>query len=198
LKSRNESLSTQLEEFERKQKARYVVDPPSYQDRVGREMYERVERVTAKWKPQNPHQAHESDMNYMNVGRALRYVKSKKCFELTSTDSGTLLCHDVETCDLDEVMSSALMLYRLCCLWAGLQIEVEGPPGYKVVWTAELKHIATGEALAFSEWKGALLIRVSKLRAPPEFESDMLELLNLLCDERCPHPYDGTVAGSVA
>ena len=34
--------------------------------------------------------------------------------------------------------------------------------------------------------------------APAEFERDMLELLELLFDPECPHPYDGCVAGSVA
>ena len=34
--------------------------------------------------------------------------------------------------------------------------------------------------------------------APPEYERDMLELLDLLFDPQCPHPYDGVVAGSVA
>ena len=59
----------------------------------------------------------------------------------------------------------------------------------------------TGEALGFSEWKGSPLLRISPetvADAPAEFKRDMLELLDILCDPECPHPYDGVVAGSIA
>lgn len=121
------------------------------------------------------------------------YHKDAKCFGF---------CNEYANLDtrlsMYRVMSSALLLYRVCCLYPGTYINVEGRQGYKVVWSAELTHKATGEAVGFSEWKGAGLLRVSSLDAPTEFVNDMLELLNMLFDANFPHPYDGCVAGTVA
>lgn len=123
------------------------------------------------------------------------YDKETKCFGFRSYWDDDTKQYEF---DMYRVMSSALLLYRVCCLFAGIHIDVMGRDAYKMVWQAEVKHKATGEAMGFSEWKGAALVRVSDLTLPKEVESDMLDLLNLLFDTNFPHPYDGTVAGCVA
>lgn len=50
-----------------------------------------------------------------------------------------------------SAISSALLMYRICCLFGGLHIEVWGPDGYKYVWSVEVQHVATGKAVVFSE-----------------------------------------------
>jgi hypothetical protein len=53
-----------------------------------------------------------------------------------------------------EAMSSALLMYRLACTFAGT-METSGPDGYKCVWQLPLKHKGTGECIMFGEHKGA-------------------------------------------
>jgi hypothetical protein len=104
-----------------------------------------------------------------------------------------------ENLSIDRVISSALLMYRLCCLWP-VNTEAEGWQGYKLVWTVTLRHKATGMFVQMSEWKGAPLVRFSSgAKVPPGgYEADLLELMDLLCSDKCPHPYGGTVAGSMA
>lgn len=99
-----------------------------------------------------------------------------------------------------EVMPSALWLYRLLCHFAA-EVESYGPEGYKSVWSVGLRHKSTGRTVAFSEHKAAAGFYMQE-RSPDEleadFKKDLLDLLNLLVSKDCPHPYDGTVAGTVA
>jgi hypothetical protein len=56
----------------------------------------------------------------------------------------------------------------------------------------------TGDCLMFGEWKGAAGIWTvyhSHEELKDSFKQDILELLDLLAANDCPHPYDGTVAG---
>lgn len=95
---------------------------------------------------------------------------------------------------------SALLMYRLACLFEG-KMNIEGKEGYKFVWTLPLKHKETGEYLSFGEWKGGSLFwtKFHNYKEMPEaFKRDTLALLNALLSKKCPHPYDGLVAGGVA
>ena len=67
-----------------------------------------------------------------------------------------------------------------------------------MVWTAYVKHKASGKIFGFSEHKGATTYRMPTMELEDEWVDDYIELLDLLCSDHCLHPYDGLVAGSVA
>lgn len=99
-----------------------------------------------------------------------------------------------------EAIPSALLMYRLACLFPGT-ITTEGQRGYKFVWQMALKHKATGEFVAFGEWKGGALFWTKwhkHTEMPLSYRGDLLALLDALLSRKCPHPYDGLVAGGVA
>lgn len=180
---------------------RYVIDPPTFMHRVDWDdiVYKRVEAVMAKWVPRPLDDDFAADELFLedimfrteHPGRVAYNKESKTISFMTGPKRLSEL-------DLWYVMSSAMLLYRLCCLFSGLRVHVKGPAGYKYVWTAEVQHVATGGLVNFGEHKGASHVSASHLQGPKEFLDDMLELLNLLYDEKCLHPYDGLVAGCVA
>ena len=96
-------------------------------------------------------------------------------------------------------ISSALLLYRLCCLFP-CEVKTYGPEGYKRVWFVKLRHKETDNIIGFTEHKAAIKFYAKKLplTGSATFDHDWLSLVNLLLHPQCPHPYDGTVAGSVA
>lgn len=102
---------------------------------------------------------------------------------------------------LSQSMSSAMWLYRGICLFPNPIVLCEGSNGYKYPWALPLKHVETGELLVLCEWKGAFSLH-SRFhgveQAPKNFMRDVRRLLNLMLSNKCPHPYDQVVAGSVA
>ncbi|KAK9829234.1 hypothetical protein WJX72_004663 [[Myrmecia] bisecta] len=99
----------------------------------------------------------------------------------------------------NQVISSADLLYRMCCLFKEAKVRVQHSDDFKCVWAVGLQHKATSEVAGFVDYKGAMLFRVSQMppHMPAQFQADWLELLNLLCDRDCPHPF-GLVAGTYA
>ncbi|DBA78299.1 TPA: hypothetical protein ACH3X2_008246 [Trebouxia sp. C0005] len=188
------------EELSQLKANRYHVDPPVVQDRVGGDMYKRVSTVTSAWEPATRQDVCCRDMSCITN---MRSGQTQLVFCSTtgqvSYQSGRQQYSDYSNIlAYESVISSPLLLYRLCCLFEA-QVNVDGPEGYKVVWSIYLKHKASGVFVGFSEWKGSALYRASNF--PPTgttFDEDWLPLLNLLLDPCCPHPYDGTVSGSVA
>ena len=90
-----------------------------------------------------------------------------------------------------------MLLYRLRCLFPSC--EVEEAEGYKAVWDLSLRQKRTSCQADFGEHKGAVMFDWDKTMARDEAATqDLLDLIALLCNDRCPHPYDGTVAGCVA
>lgn len=96
-----------------------------------------------------------------------------------------------------EALPSALLMYRLACLFPG-SIETMGQDGYKFVWQFRLEHVATKTKITFGEWKGGSLFWTEGTKVDKAFLKDVEELITLLVSDNCPHPYDGLVAGSVA
>ena len=153
-----------------------------------------------------------SSSNLMNSGLSLLYsVKDRKhvlslSCRFDQVHSDAVKRHIVDTGSgynpdfkvTYEIISSANLLYRLCCLFRKLPVDIEGPSGYKLVWTAYVKHKASGKVFGFSEWKGATTYRMPTMKLEDEWVDDWIELLDLLCSDHCPHPYDGLVAGSIA
>ena len=196
-----QAVKEKLSQLERH---RYPVEPPRVQDRVGSEMYERVEDVTRAWAPV-PADEVAADMSSLldlsvnspegaydilwdeATGQAVYQSRTGLCVQ----DWQRLLAYKT-------VISSALLMYRLCCLFP-CDVEALGSKAYKYVWSTYLKHKSTNNYVGFSEWKGSPMFLSSKaLPTGTAFDEDWLALLNLLIDPKCPHPYDGTVAGSVA
>ena len=98
---------------------------------------------------------------------------------------------------LSNVISSPMLLYRLRCLFPFC--EVEQADGYKGVWSVSLRHKRTNRQAEFTEEKGAVVVcgdaTIGEDKATTQ---DLLDLMELLCSNCCPHTYDGTVAGCVA
>lgn len=179
---------------------RYHVDPPEVQERVGAEMQSRAMEATNTWQPVSIDEAPLRDMT------SITNMDDRTTWLHWDSNSGKASYRPIgdgrnpywEKLGYCSVISSALLMYRLCCLFK-CQVDVEGPDGYKLVWSIYLKHKASGIYVGFSEWKGSPSFLSNKF--PPTgttFDDDWLALLNLLLDPQCPHPYDGTVAGSVA
>jgi hypothetical protein len=101
---------------------------------------------------------------------------------------------------LYDRVSAPMMLARLCSLFHGLRIDVGGQEYYKVTWTVVLRHKETGHVVTFYDWKGGSSIGsdVYGKGTPKSFIRDVKKLVEVLCNERCPHPYDGCVVGEIA
>lgn len=107
---------------------------------------------------------------------------------------------DSKATPMYQRIPSALLMYRIACTFTGT-IPIMGREGYKSVWYFGLRHTPTGEILMLSEHKGGAgtWTRFRDNEELPEaFAADMLALTGYLCSANCAHPYDGTVAGSVA
>lgn len=105
-----------------------------------------------------------------------------------------------------QVMSSALMMYRIICMFPSPIIELEGADGYKVPWSVCFKHKETGEFFIIREWKGGLsfasdlhsFMDCKNKTEREKLAGDVQRLLQLLMSDKSPHPYDGVTAGGVA
>lgn len=108
---------------------------------------------------------------------------------------------EAENASLYQAISSALALYRLICIFPHPKfVELSGGDGYKMPWEIMLRHKETGEYVGFGEWKGGFNVRGTKnaLQYKEKTLDDFMKLLNLILSNKAPHPYDRTVAGSVA
>jgi len=183
----------------------YVVNPPNVSKRVDDKVYDRVKIQTQKWTPLPD----SSGVELIGNVRPVWNKKEKKfsfvpypSLDDTEKNGKTLIIKNYykEYDNMHKVISSAMLLYRLLCLFKCTVVS-EGPEGYKCTWWITLKHNKTGERLMFGEWKGAAGIWTrfhNTEELPVSYRKDILGLLNKLCAEDCPHPYDGCVAGSVA
>ena len=174
----------------------YIIDPPEVQARVGKNSYDRVAKQVSKWTPISKAEARRLAPEGLIGNVRPNYDKAKGKFVFISDNTNW-----IKFPTISAVMSSALFLYRLLCLF---ETEVQVEPindRYKCIWWITLKHKESGELLQFGEWKGAAgtWTRFHCLEDLPEtFKRDYVLLLNELCSKDCPHPYDGLVAGSVA
>lgn len=99
---------------------------------------------------------------------------------------------------MSSTISSALALYRLMAIFGPMKIMSDS---YKSVWDFALKHQSSGKIITLYDYKGAFSFgsEFSNIKeVPEELKNDLVELLNLICSDQSPHPYDGTVAGSIA
>ena len=98
-----------------------------------------------------------------------------------------------------RVIASSLALYRLLCLFK--KSPVMSKEAYKTLWEYPLQHKETKEYLTLLEYKAGFTINTKYTKPeslPESFAFDLLELLNFLVSDQVAHPYDGTLAGTVA
>jgi hypothetical protein len=98
-----------------------------------------------------------------------------------------------------NLVSAPFLLARLCALFKNLDISANGQEAYKTTWNTALKHKKTGHVITFYDWKGAASYGSNnEALDDKEFIKDATKLIKALCNDRCPHPYDGCVVGEVA
>lgn len=205
----------------------YLIQPHYSAKRVEDDVYQTTTYETDKWEPviNNElldtalHAVSDQTPRLMGINKDLDAALEKHLKGTYTPDDDTTYCSNVRPTydqitktfsfqghyvlysgNMNEIMSSALLLYRLLCLFK-CQVISYGPEGYKSVWWITLKHKQSGEILQFGEWKGAAGIWTkfhNTDELPEPYKQDVLDLLNVIYSENCPHPYDGCVAGSVA
>ncbi len=166
----------------------YLVQPQYYLPRA--EDSFRQDFIKSKWKRLRPEaNAHSNVANFLRFDEKARRFFFIDGFRDPRYDAHTL----------GSVISSAFLLYKLWCM----EFYPKYPRGsaYKVLWMVSLRHQPTGTALVIEDYKAGVSIGMNFTQPdqlPTEFRNDLLELLDFLMSEEVVHPYDLTVAGSVA
>ena len=111
---------------------------------------------------------------------------------------------DAYTYDFDETLcgmvSAPYILSRLCALFEGLKIDVGGQRDYKITWCTVLEHKESGFVVTFYDHKGGISYGsdIYGDKTPDSFIKDLQQLIEVLKNDNCPHPYDGCVVGEIA
>jgi hypothetical protein len=170
---------------------RYLVKQPYIADRLQDET--RQAYIAQKWTffRKSPH-LHNNLATY-----CLQFSTCKHCFELGDRMS-FLYTNSPSNA---SIISSSLAVYRLMCIFGSPPIMPKRSELYKTLWEYPLKHRSTGICLTLLDYKAGFTINTKfsdTKQMSSEFASDLLDLLNFLVSEQVAHPYDGTVAGTVA
>ncbi|MEN9612254.1 MAG: hypothetical protein RLZZ628_3068 [Bacteroidota bacterium] len=165
----------------------YLVSPPVMSPRVTDETLQT--HISLKWE-----YVPQAVRLHGNLSLYLQYNLEKKAFEWVENPQFRL-----DTTFVFEVMSAALVVYRLMCLF--LEPPRISKDAYKTLWEYPLKHVATGNTFILLDYKASLSLSTKFSHCsemPPDFAKDVLELLNFLVSNQVTHPYDGVLAGTVA
>ena len=94
-----------------------------------------------------------------------------------------------------QVFSSPMLLYRLRCLFPSCEVKQGG--GYFGVWRVSLRHKRTRCRADFEDFKGGAMVHEDPVMVEMDEAAaqDLLDLIELLCSNCCPHTCDGLVAG---
>lgn len=137
-----------------------------------------------------------SDMNG-NIHRHIAYdAKNKRTKVLVGTPNGSL-----GQLPIWRVISPSLGFYRAVCLFNNPKVIAGGWKNEEIPWAMYFRHVTTGQVLCLNEFKGCFGFHTSfetVKQVPKTFLRDICHFLDLLLNERCPHPYGDLVAGSVA
>lgn len=192
--AREDCRATKEKVLELQSIPRYFVDPPRYQDRWNREIEDRQLSICCKWEVTDD----EYDEPYpwdSETGNRLVPAWDWEQKRVYYAPQSSLDCRDsLEFC-FPSLISSSLLLYRLLCIFRMSKVQ-RGNNNWSV-WMYWLKHRETGLCVGFTEHRGAAMAYGRDPPTPASFDSDWLDLLNLLLDPMCSHPDDRTVAGSV-
>ncbi|KAG5190727.1 hypothetical protein JKP88DRAFT_252029 [Tribonema minus] len=190
------SLETTAElneqEQARKRQRRYVVDPPQLTDRVFEaDTEQRRWEIAEKWQLRKNNASGGARLAMERLRYAWNIENGK--LELAPSENSCDTHHDI-----GDVLSSALLLYRLQCLFIAENLHFVAIDGYKSVWSIGLYHRASGLYLEFQDFKATATCCQCTGHGNAQYEADVQELLSLLCNPKFTHPYDGTVAGCCA
>lgn len=173
------------------EKRTYHFQPTFVQERAQNQIWQ--DQVVAKWEVmKKPVHAHG------NINMILRFNTHVNRFVFLN-DWRENFEDRAHHLSFYEVISSAFLLYRLICI--GFYPQPFAQDSYKTLWSVGLKHRETGHKISLDDHKaGSHLASFFSEKAdlPPVFERDLLELLDFLVSDQLVHPYDLTVAGSVA
>jgi len=165
----------------------FSVNPDYVQERTGD--YDLRDKIAAKWANTDKRQE-----GCGNIGHQFYFDIKNQSF-IFSDES---LYKEDGYISMYRIMSPALLLYRLIATFFG---SPKCYDQYKIIWEYNLIHKATGKSISFSEWKGAAgfwLPDYEHKKLNKEFKADLIELMNYIISDKCAHPYDNLVAGSVA
>jgi len=165
----------------------FSVNPDYTQERTGD--YDIRDKVAAKWLNSD-----KREEGCGNVGSEFYFNIKKQSFEFVDTP----VYMDNNYISTYRIISPALLLYRLISTFFGTP---KCQDNYKIIWEYNLIHKQTGKHISFSEWKGAAGIWLSDYthkKLDKQFKADLIELANYIVSDKCAHPYDNLVAGSVA
>lgn len=167
----------------------YLVQPPYGADRIKDDGFQRG--IQEKWlvRPKAP------SLHNNLATNGLFYHIENKTFLFGSREDW----FNRNLCSPSRVIASSLALYRVMCLF--YKPPVVEKDAYKTLWEYPLQHRETKEYLTLLEYKASFTIntKYSKPESLPEsFAFDVIELLNFLVSDQIAHPYDGTLAGTVA
>ena len=196
-----ETLREERASLQERKQYQYSIEQLCCRERV--ELYSEVNKMRRRWAPLSRDQLTRNKLRsagdlFMNRAPVqLRWDEEQTKFHLFTNSGGRPEFRNYLS--LGHIMSSSLLLYRLLCLIP--ECHVSEGDGYKAVWSVFLEHKVTKQHIGFSEHKGCVSLYYC-YDSPPgsdtKFDADWLSLLNLLFHPECPHPYDGTVAGSAA
>ena len=215
LKARNAELEQELQhrrqetevakdELTKLKETLYVIRPSSHCQRLNDEECAFAESVASKWLLESPSGTHGNYGLYgvddsIDVNKVLMWSDDEKKFVQGKEED---LARRRRRLIRSVVISSQDVLYRLICLFADCICYLGMGERYKSIWGLELWHHKTGFRIRIYEAKGCANINYPDEEQYPYMDSetaaDYLELLNLICSDRVPHPYDGCRAGSVA
>jgi hypothetical protein len=170
----------------------YFIQPQYRADRAENDILQNI--IKDKWV------CAKTELNaHSNIEMSLRYEPKSNEFYFIDNHYDTR--YDSPT--IASTISSAFMLYKLLCLEfypVYPHILPEDKP-YKELWLVGLKHKKSDNILTIGDYKAAVSIGMNFSepdQLPNDFKRDFLELLNFLISDDVVHPYDYTVAGSVA
>ena len=196
LQRRLADAEQRAQEFSDWKERRYIVDTPKYGAGVDEAMQYRAEAVTSKWaRGSKPTQRYQRAVFMAMCFGMLEIVYDFKLqtFKLLSAEEVSAQQPDPSTClssVLADVISSLLLLYRLRCLFP--------VDRYKSVWLAGRRGAQDQRPVSFVQGAQRSRLGASVRKRFQPGGCGGIELINLLCDPRCPHTYDGTVAGTMA
>ena len=167
----------------------YLVSPPYIAKRIEDERLQ--DGIVSKWqfRPKAPH------LHNNLATQSLRFDTEKNAFILCEPFSSFRKPY----VSAARVIASSLALYRLLCLFKKPPVVPQN--AYKSLWEYPLQHRESKTFLTLLDYKAGFTI--NSLFSEPEdlpesFAFDLLELLNFLVSDQIAHPYDGTLAGTVA
>ena len=182
----------------------YCIAPHKTSGPVSRETLQKRFRATGKWRPSTSRNAVPKTFDKERMDNLIRFMwdKDKKKTGLVWIQQPDHPSNGSKV-PLKEAMSSALLLYRLHCLFPGSISPIKQNdliPG--TAWTVSLKHMKTGLTVLFTEKEGGCHIvpdtfHISNIKSDVLYlRNELTELIDLLFAEDFPHPMVGLVAGS--